>query len=107
MGVDEYKAKAAEQAEIRSINAHINELKKKNDTELTADEVGLIKNQNDFLRSEIQKRDEKIYSLSRKIGAKFIPFDIYSEDKLQFVIAELEKVGVPFVEENNTLHIPD
>ena len=107
LGVDEYKAKAAEQTEIRSINAHINELKKKNDTELTADEVGLIKNQNDFLRSEIQKRDEKIFLLSRKIGAKFIPLDIYSEDKLQFVATELEKIGVPFVEENNTLHIPD
>ena len=107
LSVDEYKVKAAEQAEIRSVNAHINELKKKNDAELTIDEVGLIKNQNDFLRSEIQKRDERIYSLSRKIGAKFVPLDIYSEDKLQFVIAELEKAGVPFVEENNTLHIPD
>ena len=107
LSVDEYKAKAAEQTEIRSINAHINELKKKNDAEFTIDEVGLIKNQNDFLRSEIQKRDEKIYSLSRKIGAKFVPFDIYAEDKLQFVATELEKIGVPFVEENNTLHIPD
>ena len=107
LSVDEYKAKAAEQAEIRSINAHINELKKKNDTELTADEVGLIKNQNDFLRSEIQKRDERIYSLSKKVGAKFVPLDIYSEDKLQFVMSELEKAEVPFVEENNTLYIPD
>ena len=107
LGVDEYKAKAAEQTEIRSINAHINELKKKNDAEFTIDEVGLIKNQNDFLRSEIQKRDERIYSLSQKVGAKFVPLDIYSDDKLQFVVSELEKVGVPFVEENNTLHIPD
>lgn len=107
LSVDEYKAKAAETAEIRSINAHINELKKKNDAELTIDEVGLIKNQNDFLRSEIQKRDERIYSLSKKVGAKFVPLDIYSEDKLQFVMSELEKAEVPFVEENNTLHIPD
>ncbi len=59
------------------------------------------------MRSEIQKRDEKISSLSRKLGAKFIPFDIFSEEKLQYVAAELDKIGVPFVEENNTLHIPD
>ena len=107
LSVDEYKQYAAQKLEIRKTNDHITELKKKNDTELTADEVGLIKNQNDILRSELLKRDEKIYSLSQKNGAKFVPFDIYSEDKLQFVAAELEKVGVPFVEENNTLHIPD
>ena len=107
MSVDEYKQYAAQKLEIRKTNDHITELKKKNDAELTADEGGLIKNQNDILRSELLKRDEKIYSLSQKIGAKFVPLDIYSEDKLQFVAAELEKAGVPFVEENNTLHIPD
>ena len=105
--VDEYKIHAAQKAEIRKTNEHINALKKKNNSDLTLEEAELIKNQNDILRSELQKRDEKILSLSRKVEAKFIPFDIYFEEKLQFVAAELEKVGVPFVEENNTLHIPD
>ena len=105
--VDEYKQVAATAEKIREINAHLNELKKKNSAEYTAEDAELIKNQNDFLRSEIQKRDERIYSLSRKVGAKFVSLDIYSEDKLQFVVSELEKAGVPFVEENNTLHIPD
>ena len=105
--VDEYKQVAAAAEKIREINAHLNELKKKNSAEYTAEDAELIKNQNDFLRSEIQKRDERIYSLSRKIGAKFVPLDIYSEDKLQFVVSELEKAGVPFIEESHTLHIPD
>ena len=105
--VDEYKIHAAQKAEIRKTNEHINALKKKNNSDLTPEEAELIKNQNDVLRSEIQKRDEKISSLSRKIGAKFIPFDIFPEEKLQFVAAELEKAGVPFVEENSALHIPD
>ena len=105
--VDEYKIHAAQKAEIRKTNDHINELKKKSSDEYTAAEVDLIKNQNDVMRSELLKRDEKISSLSRKIGAKFIPFDIFSEDKLQFVAAELEKAGIPFVEESCTLHIPD
>ncbi len=105
--VDEYKDFAAKKQEIRNVNAHINELKKKNPAELTPDEIELIRNQNDLMRSEIQKRDEKISSLSRKLGAKFVPFEIFSEDKLQFVAAELSKINVPFVEENNTLHIPD
>ncbi len=105
--VDEYKAHAAQKAEIRKTNEHINQLKKKNPADLTPDEIELIKNQNDIMRSEIQKRDEKISSLSRKLGAKFVPFEIFSEDKLQYVAAELEKANVPFVEENNALHIPD
>ncbi len=67
----------------------------------------MIKNQNDIMRSEIQKRDEKISSLSRKLGAKFVAFEIFDDDKLQYVAAELEKSNVPFVEENTSLYIPD
>lgn len=105
--VDEYKHHAAQVAEIKKVNAHINELKKKNPTDLTESEIELIKNQNDVMRSEIQKRDNEISVLSRKLGAQFAPFEIYSEDKLQFVAAELTKSGIPFVEEGTTLHIPD
>lgn len=105
--VDEYKEYAAQKTEIHKINEHINQLKKKNPAELTPDEVELILNQNDVMCSEIQKRDEKIASLSEKADAKFIALDIFSEDKLQYVAAELEKANVPFVEENHTLYIPD
>ena len=105
--VDEYKHHAAQVAEIKKVNAHINELKKKNPADLTENEIELIKNQNDVMRSEIQKRDKEIFTLSRKLGAEFVPFEIYSEDKLQFVSAELSKAGIPFVEEGTTLHIPD
>lgn len=62
--VDEYKEYAAQRTEIAKINSHINQLKKKNPADLTADEIDLIMNQNDIMRSEIQKRDEKISSLS-------------------------------------------
>lgn len=105
--VDEYKTHAAQKAEIRKTNEHINQLKKKSPAYLTPDEIELIRNQNDIMRSEIQKRDEKISSLSRKLGAQFVPFDIFSEDKLQYIATELEKAKVPFVEESSTLHIPD
>lgn len=105
--VDEYKQQEMKKAEIRKLNAHINELKKKNPTELTEEEITLIKNQNDFMRSEILNYRDKVAALSRKVGAKFVPFEIFSEDKLQYVAAELEKSGIPFVEENSALHIPD
>lgn len=105
--VDDYKQYAAQKTEIRRTNEHINLLRKKDPADLTPDEIELIKNQNELMRSEIQKRDEKISSLSRKLGAKFVPFEIFSDDKLQYVAAELEKANVPFVEESNALHIPD
>ncbi len=105
--VDEYKQHASQVAEIKKVNAHINELKKKNPADLTESDIELIRNQNDVMRSEIQKRDKEIFALSRKLGAEFVPFEIYSEDKLQFVAAELSKAGVPYVEEGTTLHIPD
>jgi|InofroStandDraft_1065614.scaffolds.fasta_scaffold01161_4 hypothetical protein len=105
--VDEYKQQEMKKAEIRKLNAHINELKKKNPTELTEEEITLIKNQNDFMRSEILNYRDNVAALSRKLGAKFVPFEIFSDDKLQYVAAELEKANVPFVEESNALHIPD
>lgn len=105
--VDEYKQQEKKKAEIRQLNAHINELKKKNPSELTEEEITLIKNQNDFMRSEILNYRDKVETLSRKVGAKFVPFEIFSEEKLQFVAAELEKSGIPFVEDNSALHIPD
>ncbi len=70
LSVDEYKRVAATKEKIREINAHINELKKKNPAELTPDETELIKNQNDFLRAEVQKCKGEIDTLSQKVGAK-------------------------------------
>lgn len=105
--VDDYKKFAAQRQEIRKCNAHINELKKKNPAELSAEEMGLVNNQNDFLRSEITKRDEKISSMSRKMNAAFVPIEIYSEDKLQFVKEELTKRGIQFAEDVTTLHVPE
>ena len=74
MEVDEYKEYAHD---LQRINTHINALKKKPVDELTKDEMAEIKNQNDFLRSEIQKRDEKIQRFGKRLGAKFVPFDVY------------------------------
>lgn len=93
--------------ELEKLNKHINELKQKPDAEITQEEVQMIKNQNDFMRSEIVKRDEKIRILSKKAGARFVPFEVYSPDKMQFITDELQRSNIQFVEESNTLYIPD
>lgn len=104
MEVDEYKEYAQT---IQKMNEHINVLKQKPDGELTKDEMAEIKNQNDFLRSEIQKRDEKIQILSKRVGAKFVPFDVYSQEKIMFMCAELDRIGVPNIAESNCVYVPE
>ena len=105
MTVDEYK-NAREK--IDEINKHVNAFKNKPFEEITPDEAAMIKNQNDYLRGEIQKRDEKIRVLAKKAGAKFVPFEIFSPDKLMFVSEELRRTtDIPFIEESNAIYVPD
>ena len=105
--VDEYKRKKQAAQEIRSMNDHINALKKKSDDSYTSEEISAIKNQNDYMRSEITKRDEKIAALSRQVNAAFVPYEIYSDDKLQYVADGLTRAKIPFIEEKRMLYVPD
>ncbi len=105
--VEEYKQRAADVEVINRMNRQINELKKKNNSDLSPDEITLIKNQNDFLRSQIIGYREQNAALSQKASADFVPIEIYDDDKLQFVAAELTKRGIKFVEENTTLYVPE
>ncbi len=104
MKVDEYKDYAAR---IEKMNEHINVLKQKPTEELTQDEIAMIKNQNDYMRGEIEKRNEHIKILSQRAGAKFIPFNVWSQEKITFISAELERLKIPFAEGGNCVFIPD
>lgn len=104
MEVDDYKEYAQT---IQKMNEHINVIKEKPVEERTAEENALISGQNDFLRSEIQKRDEKIQILSKRAGTKFVEFDVYSQEKISFICDELAKINVPYVDGSNCIYIPD
>ena len=104
MEVDEYKDYAVR---IEQMNEHINVLKHKSDENFTQDEIAMIKNQNDFMRGEIEKRNERIKILSQRAGAKLIPFNVYSQEKITFISAELERIKIPFAEGGNCIYIPD
>ena len=105
--VDEYKRKKQAAQEIRSMNDHINALKKQSDDTYTPEQVTIIKNQNDYMRGEITKRDEKIAALIRQVNAVFVPYEIYSDDKLQYVVDGLTCAKIPFIEESRLLYIPE
>lgn len=107
VSVEEYKKAARAKSEIQDLNAHINTLLGFNSDDLPEEAVALIRNQNQYMRSEITKQRETISSLSKKLGAKFIPVEIFDEDKMQYIIGGLEKANIPYIEGGSTLHIPD
>lgn len=102
--VDEFKAY---QDEIKRLRDEVAELKKKNTDELTTEDIQLIRNENDLMKSEIEKRDELIRALFVRKNAKFERFEIFSKEKLLYIMRELENMKIQFVEDSNALYIPD
>ena len=107
LSVEDFKKAAHEAERISEINAHINALKKKPETELTSEDAVLLNNQNNFLRAEIMKRNETISDLSKRANAAFVPVIVYNPDKLQYIADGLARAKIPFIAESNTLYIPD
>ena len=107
LSVDDYKKAANEAEQISSINAHINELKKKSAEELTLEEAALINNQNDVMREKVTELRQQFEDMSKKAEADFVPVNIYSPDKLQYIADGLTRAKIPCVAESNTLYVPD
>lgn len=107
VSVEDYKKIARTKSEIQDLNAHINTLLGFNSDDLPKENIALIRGQNQYMRSAITKHLETINSLSQKLGAKFIPVEIFDEDKMQYIIGGLEKANIPYIEGGSTLHIPD
>lgn len=107
LSVEDFKKAAHEAEQISSINAHINELKKKPVEELTSDEAALINNQNDVMREKVTELRQQVEEMSKKAGADFVPVNIYNPDKLQYIADGLARAKIPCVAESNTLYIPD
>lgn len=92
---------------IQDANDHITALKKKNPVELNAAEVGEILNQNEYLRDYISKQQKELSKYRAWSAAKFLPVEIYNDEKRQYILEQLQKVNCPFVEENNTIYVPE
>lgn len=88
-------------------NAHINALKKENPVDLSSTDVGEILNQNDFLRDTVTRKNEEISQLKAMTKSQFVPIEIYNDEKRQYIIEQLQRVNCPFVEEVNSIYIPE
>ncbi len=96
LSVDKYKKVAEQVQKIKDINAQINKLKKKSDTEFTAEDAVLFNNQNDFMRGKVTE-----------LQAEVVPVFIYNPDKLQHMADGLSRAKIPCISESNTIYIPD
>lgn len=92
---------------IVETNEHINTLKKKKPVDLNEVEVGEVLNQNEYLRDVINQQRDELTRLRAISKAKFIPVEIYNDEKRQYILEQLQKANCPFVEENNTIYIPE
>ena len=102
--VEEYKRYAQI---IGDKNAHINALKKENPVDLSNTDVGDILNQNDFMRETITKQSKELAQLRARTTAQFMPIEIYNDERRQYIIEQLQRVNSPFVEEDNTIYVPE
>lgn len=102
--VEEYRRYAQILGNTRE---HINALKKENPVDLSSTDVGEILNQNDLLRETITKQKKEISQLRSRNSAKFLPIEIYNDEKRQYIIEQLQRVSCPFVEENSTIYVPE
>ncbi|MBP1548669.1 MAG: plasmid recombination protein, partial [Oscillospiraceae bacterium] len=102
--VEEYKRYAQI---LGNTQAHINALKKKNPVDLSSDEVGEILNQNDVLREKITGQKAELAKLKAMTSAKFVPIEVFSDEKRQYIIEKLTQADCPFVEERNTIYVPE
>lgn len=105
--VDEYKDFAEKKAAILAINKQINELKKKNPIELTAEEFELLNNQNDYLRQKYTELQQNVDMLTKQLEAKFVPVTVLNPDKLQYAADGLARAKIPHVAESSTLYVPN
>ena len=94
-------------SELQEINAHITALKKKNPVDLNETEFGEVLNQNEYLRDFVAQQQKELARLKAISAAKFVPIEIYNDEKRQYILEQLQKVNCPFVEENNAIYIPD
>ena len=102
--VEEYKRYAQL---IDSKNAHINALKKEKPVDLSSTDVGDILNQNDFLRDTVTMKNKEISQLKAMTKSPFVPIEIYNDEKRQYIIELLQRVNCHFVEEINSIYIPE
>ncbi len=107
----EYKAQQAElekmkvKAEI--IKSNIRQLEQKDAPEYSADDVALIKNQNELMKNKIEQQREQIGALVHRYNSPIVKFEVFNSDKLLYVARELENLKIQFAEDSNALYVPE
>ncbi len=108
VNVDEYKK---EKDKLREIQEHTAELMKKSNgksaAEITDDELDLIRNENEFIKKTLSKKEQEIQELSKKKAAPYLYYQIHDDQKLSFIAETLLSKNISVVEDTRGIHIPE
>lgn len=109
--IGEFKAQCAEfekeKTKAEKIKSNLEILERKGADEYSAEEITLIKNQNELMKNKIDEQREQINALVRRYNSPIVKFEVFDSDKLLYVARELENLRIQFAEENNALYVPE
>lgn len=109
--IAEFKAQCEEfekeRVKAEKIKSNLEILSQKGEGEYSAEEISLIKNQNDLMKNKIEQQREQISALVRRYNSPIVKFEVFNSDKLLYVARELENLHIQFAEENNALYVPE
>lgn len=109
--ISEFKAQCDELEKVKSksekIKSNLEILAQKGKGEYSAEEIALIKNQNDLMKNKIEEQREQISALVHRYNSPIVKFEVFDTNKLLYVARELENLNIQFAEENNALYVPE
>lgn len=109
--IAEFKAQCAEfekeRVKAEKIKSNLEILSQKGEDEYSAEEIALIKNQNNLMKNKIEQQREQISALVHRYNSPIKKFEVYDPDKLLYVARGLENLKIQFAEENSAIYVPE
>ena len=92
---------------IKAMHQKIKTLTEQNPDDLSREEVGQIINQNKLLRENLDRQQQELDRYKTQALSDFVPVDIYSDEKRQYIISMLGRQHTPFVEEEHAIYVQE
>lgn len=108
VSVEEFKK---EKDRLNELREHTEALLKKSGgkkaSEITDDDLDLLRNENEFIKKSLTKKEQEIQELSKKTSARYLYYQIPDDQKLLFIAEEFHRRNISVVEDTRGIHIPD
>lgn len=107
VSVEEYKN---EKDKLEKLKEHTKKLTERTNGVSAADitdyELDLLRNENEYVKTELTKKEKQVRELSEKLSSGFAFFQIPDDQKLLFVADKMIQSNIPVVEDTHGIHVP-